>query len=432
MSRKRVTMSKPAGAKRTKGTIYRNSESGSEDNSTGVHKPVVGKPTKRRAKLTTFSDSEDDDNDEDQFSYNALKPKQPQPRPRKKILYNSSTSADATTTSTSAAVPPPTTAKTTIIPTSILGGSSAKQKPQLTLADIANTLHKSSSYSSGININNSILKSSASVLKSRKDTSLVNQENIDSRRFKEDAAKSTKKPMRQQASSSMSLEELTTALEELKDKYRRLQQLRETDAERNLTECRAQLEENILSAANYRAKIEPQLESALRANEKLRENNEIANAKVRTLQRQVRDHEDTLKQRDQEEKIRAKTASMEAVLASPDVTPHTASAISSIKMYENLSGFKLVPRDIFPRSNKDKIPAVWDCEHSGPRGTLRFTLTYNYTTNIVTYVPNIDPKRDEKLLKNLPDYLMDEIEFDRESESKFFWRILNFNNEDDA
>jgi hypothetical protein len=51
---------------------------------------------------------------------------------------------------------------------------------------------------------------------------------------------------------------------------------------------------------------------------------------------------------------------------------------------------------------------------------------------MVTYVPKIDRKRDEKLLKNLPDYLTDEIEFDREFESKFFWRILNFNNDDDA
>ncbi|KAG0378775.1 hypothetical protein BGX24_002869 [Mortierella sp. AD032] len=432
MSRKRVTMGKPAGAKRTKATIYRNSESDSEDYKASVHKPA-GKPVKRRAKLTTFSDSDDNDNDnEDQFASSNVKPKQPQPRPRKKMPNNSSTSTAATTTSTNAAVPPPTTAKTTTLPTVALEGSSAKQRSQLSLADIVSTLHNSSSFSSGININNNILKSSASVLKARKDTSMVNQENIDTRRLKEDAAKPAKKPMRQQASSSMSHEELMGALEELKDKYKRLQQLRETDAERNLTECRAQLEENIHSAANYRAKIEPQLESALRANEKLRENNEIANAKVRTLQRQVRDHEDTLKQRDQEEKIKAKTASMESVLASPDVTPQTASVISAIKMYENLSGFKLVPRDIFPRSNKDKIPAIWDCEHSGPRGTLRFTLTYNYTTSMVTYVPNIDSKRDEKLLKNLPDYLMDEIEFEREFESKFFWRILNFNNEDDA
>ncbi|KAF9120601.1 hypothetical protein BGW39_011241 [Mortierella sp. 14UC] len=431
MSRKRATMGKPAGVKRTKATIYRESESDSEDNKP-MQKPS-SKSVKRRGKFTSFSDSEDDD--DDQYT-NSVKPKQPQPRPRKKMPNSSSSTSTTTITPTIGVtiLPKATTATTTTTPkpTVPFERSSTKERSKLTLADIANTLHNGSSFSSGININNNIHKLSASALKPRKDTAFENQENIDTRRSKGDPAKPVKKPMRQQSFSNMSPEELAAALEELKDRYKRLQQLRETDAERNLAECRAQLEENIQSAANYRAKIEPQLESALRMNEKLRENNEIANAKVRTLQRQVRDREDTLKLRDQEEKIKAKTASMESVLASPDVTPHAASAISTIKMYENLSGFKLVPRDIFPRSNKDKIPSVWDCEHSGPRGTLRFTLTYNYTTGVVTYVPTIDPKRDEKLLKNLPDYLTDEIEFERESESKFFWRILNFNNEDDA
>ncbi|KAF9905922.1 hypothetical protein EC991_001163 [Linnemannia zychae] len=424
-------MSKPAGVKRTKATIYRDSESDSE-----VNKPMQkpsSKPAKRRGKFTNLSDSEDDD-DDDQYT-NTAKPKQQQPRPRKKMPNSSSSSATIITPSTtSATIPPKTTTATRVTTTSTVlsEGSSTKERSKLTLADIANTLHNGSSFSSGININNNIHKSSVSALKPRKDSSFENQENIDTRRLKDTTAKPPKKPMRQQSFSTMSQEELAAALEELRDKYKRLQQLRETDAERNLAECRAQLEENIQSTANYRAKIEPQLESALRTNEKLRENNEIANAKVRTLQRQVRDHEETLKLRDQEEKIKAKTASMESVLASPDVTPHAASAISAIKMYENLSGFKLVPRDVFPRSNKDKIPSVWDCEHSGPRGTLRFTLTYNYTTSVVTYVPNIDPKRDEMLLKNLPDYLTEEIEFNRAVESKFFWRILNFNNEDDA
>lgn len=57
--------------------------------------------------------------------------------------------------------------------------------------------------------------------------------------------------------------QLATALDDLRDKYRRLQQLRETDAEQNLAECRRQLDETIRSAENYRAKIEPQLECKL-------------------------------------------------------------------------------------------------------------------------------------------------------------------------
>jgi hypothetical protein len=145
------------------------------------------------------------------------------------------------------------------------------------------------------------------MLKARKDTSFENQENIDTRRPRDDGSKPTKKPMRQ-TPSAMSHEQvrntveifnnipvcacffvghrlftyldnlanltcylfyvtkqrqLAAALDELKDKHRRLQQLRETDAERNLAECRAQLDETIRSAANYRAKIEPQLECRL-------------------------------------------------------------------------------------------------------------------------------------------------------------------------
>ncbi|KAF9539363.1 hypothetical protein EC957_005461 [Mortierella hygrophila] len=390
---------KPKTVKRTKAYVDSEAESEVEIRS--------GNTAKKRA--VTYIDAGDNDNDNDAAAY---KPKQPQPRPKKKGSVNTAAtkqvSAPATTTA--------------------YGGSSNKQKSAL--GDIYNLVHNRSINNKDDNNKGNGSKSS-SMLKARKDTSSENQENIDVRKPKDDGGKTAKRSLRQ-STADMSREQLETALDDLRDKYRRLQQLRETDAERNLAECRGQLDETIRSAENYRAKIEPQLESALRTNEKLRDNNEISNARVRILQRQVRDREDEIKQRDQEDKIKAKTASMESVLASPDVTPSTASVITAIKMYENLSGFKLVPRDIFPRSSKDKVPAVWDCEHSGPRGTLRFTLTYNYTTSVVTYVPKIDPKRDEKLLKNLPDYLTDEIEFDRKSESKFFWRILNFNNDDDA
>ncbi|KAG0304941.1 hypothetical protein BGZ98_004789 [Dissophora globulifera] len=232
------------------------------------------------------------------------------------------------------------------------------------------------------------------------------------------------------ASRSMSTEQLTAALEDLNVKYKRLKQLRVTEAEKNLEECRGKLEEATRSAENYRAQMEPQLESALRTQEKLRDNSEIMNAKVRTLQRQVRDYEEKARQREQEDRAKAKTASMEAILASPDVTPSSAANASTIKMFENLSGFTILPRDIFPRSSKDKLPTIWDCEHTGPRGTLHFTLKYDYDNNLVTYTPSLDLKRDAKLLESLPEYLIDEIEFERQFESKFFWRILNFNNDD--
>ncbi|KAF9930163.1 hypothetical protein FBU30_000831 [Linnemannia zychae] len=422
MTVRRTKTTKPVATKRTKATIYRESESES-----GAVDERATKSVKRRVVIQNpakYYDPPSDEDDSDAFIQSKRKPQQPRPK-RKTVNSANSANSNNNISSSSSSTTVSTAAKTPTLESSVI-----KQKSQTsTLSDIANTLYKNSKSNNVISGN---ANSESSILKLKKNSLLENQENMDAVRLSKDGNNKAAKRVARSSSTNMSQEQLATALDDLREKYQRLQQLRETDAERNLADCREQLNDAIRSAANYRAKIEPQLESALRSNEKLRENNEIANAKVRTLQRQVRDFEHTIKQRDQEDRIKAKTASMESVLASPEVTPNTASIISIIKMYENLSGFKLVPRDFSSRSNKDKIPAVWDCEHSGPRGTLRFTLTYDYAMNMVTYVPKIEPKRDEKLLKNLPDYLMDEIEFDREFESKFFWRILNFNNDDDA
>ncbi|KAF9975291.1 hypothetical protein BGZ65_008319, partial [Modicella reniformis] len=283
----------------------------------------------------------------------------------------------------------------------------------------------------------SILKSKVA-LETQENQNQENQENQEdqenqSSKVSKSTSKSNKsgKGVKKQASNpSMSIEQLSAAFEDLSAKYIRLRQLRMTDAEKNLEDCRAKLEEATHSAQNYRAQIEPQLESALRNQEKLRDNSEVLNAKVRTLQRQVREYEEKIRQHDQEDEIKAKTASMESILASPDVTPTAAARVSTIKAYENLTGLKIIPRNIPSESSEEKIPTVWDCEHSGPHGTLRFSLTYDNKNNMVSYVPYIDEKKDRKLLEIIPDYLTDEIEFERNFEGKFFWRILNFNHED--
>lgn len=90
---------------------------------------------------------------------------------------------------------------------------------------------------------------------------------------------------------------------------------------------------------------------------------------VRTLQRQVREYEEKNRQREQEDRLKAKTASMESILASPDVTLPSAAKASTIQLYENLSGLKVLPRNIHAQSSKEKLPTTWDCEHSTPRGS---------------------------------------------------------------
>jgi len=90
---------------------------------------------------------------------------------------------------------------------------------------------------------------------------------------------------------------------------------------------------------------------------------------VRTLQRELRDSLKKVEQKESQEKLRAKEASIASVLASPDVTPRSAIAMSTIHMFENLSGFKITPKDISPGSAKERVPSVWECEHTGKRGS---------------------------------------------------------------
>ncbi|KAF9172497.1 hypothetical protein BGX20_005529 [Mortierella sp. AD010] len=388
-----------AGAKRTKSFTFVS--------------PDLGQSAIARFKSRIASDSvlpaPNDSEEEDELLIRNYKSKQPQPRPKKKTLSSTSVptqeSANNKPPQPAAAAQKSTNTSTTLSNQQSTSAVKTKKNVNFSHEDQENRERQVLSTSNGNNSGNS---NGATKPKDNGKASL----------------KSSK------ADSSLSSEQLSIALEDIKAKYKRLKQLRETDAERNLQECRAQLEEATRSSENYRAQMEPQLESALRIQEKLRDNNEVLNAKVRTLQRQVREYEEKFRQREQEDKAKAKTALMESVLASPDVTPTSAGALSTIKLLENLSGFKVIPRDINPRSSKDVLPKIWDCEHSGPRGTLRFTLKYDYTNNKISYIPALNEKEDKELMSIIPDYLTDELEFDRQFESKFFWRILNFNHED--
>ncbi|KAF8982435.1 hypothetical protein BGZ46_001274 [Entomortierella lignicola] len=370
-----------------------------------------------------------DDSEEEELLIRNYKPKQPQPKPKKKVLSETSTPVQELVNNKPLAHAPKEIKKSTN--SSAILSNQNKKIVNFPRGNQENQEHhiratSNSNTTSKINAKSNSNGAVKSVNKNIGNNSSNDSNSTIASKTKDDK-KASLKPSK--ATSSMSPEQLAAAYEELNAKYKRLKQLRETEAEKNLNECLAKLEESTRSAENYRAQTEPQLESGLRIQEKLRASNEELNANVRLLQRKVRDYEEKIRKREQEDKAKEKIVSMESVLASPDVTPSSAGALSTIKMIENLSGFKTIARDIFPRSSKDTIPKVWDCEHSGPRGTLRFTLTYDYTTNKVSYCPILDRKKDEELIRLLPDYLTDELEFNREFESKFFWRVLNFNHE---
>ncbi|KAF9961063.1 hypothetical protein BGZ72_005021 [Mortierella alpina] len=333
-----------------------------------------------------------DDTDEEPL-VRRMKPQQPRPKPAKRVLPTASAAA---TKAASAKSQPP------------------QQQPQAQQQQ----------------------QQQSAVLKSKKGNSstMENQENESVALSKtnkpnavtaKDDGKSGKKNPR--AASSMTPEQLAAAYEDMSAKYKHLKQLRVTEAERLLDEYRAKLEEATQSAENYRAQMEPQLESALRNQEKLRDKAEILNAQVRTLQRQLRDCEEKFRQQyEQEQKAKAKSSTVRSSSTSEETSAFGPA--NSIKDHEDRMCFKFVPRNAQPRSNKEKRPSVWDCENIGYHGTLRFTLTYDYTCDKVTYTPRIEEKRDAKLLKHLPDYLTEEIEFESRFENKLFENMLAFNN----
>ncbi|KAF9971542.1 hypothetical protein BGZ73_005509 [Actinomortierella ambigua] len=213
-----------------------------------------------------------------------------------------------------------------------------------------------------------------------------------------------KKTKNQRASPSMSFEQLQAAYDDLVGRYNHLSSLRTTEAEQHLEEYRDKLQAANRTLEQYRTKVEPQLE-------------------VRSLQHQLRDYEAKEKQRALEDRMRERTISMEKLLASPDVSRQSASFVKAMEMYENLTGLKVTacnqhlwgtPSSTHPSK---VYPETWECEHSGPLG--------------ITYVPAIDPEKDSRLLQALPEYMTVEIEFERQFESKLFWRILNYNHDQD-
>ncbi|KAF9365378.1 hypothetical protein BGX34_010200 [Mortierella sp. NVP85] len=409
MPPKRTTATVDTAPKRIKALSYDSNDDNDEQ--------PTGRPSRKAAQKEVRYQEVNIDDYEDDDEPLVRNYKQPRPKPKKKGLSSTVKAASEPKVVKSKQQPNTTTDLTKAPSASLAKAPSTSSKaPTASLIKPTSALPPSS-----------ILKTKANWNQENQENKAITSNSNSGSNKTTDSGKGMKKPA---SVPSMSADQLSAALEDLKLKYKRLQQLRMTDAEKNLEDCRTKLEEATHSAENYRAQIEPQLESALRNQEKLRENNEILNAKVRTLQRQVREYEEKNRLREQEERLKAKTASMESILASPDATlPSTAKA-STISLYENLSGLKILPRDVHTQSSKEKQPTTWDCEHSGPRGTLRFSLTYDNKSNKVSYTPYIDEKRDKELLEHLPDYLTDEIEFERQFEARFFWRMLSFNNDD--
>ncbi|KAG0230339.1 hypothetical protein BGW41_002559 [Actinomortierella wolfii] len=368
-----------------------------------VSEKVGGKsqPPQRNSHLT--GDKSDESESE---------PLKRRPRPRPKPKHAESKDSKATPTSSSTALP----AKESSVRTKGVGTSNKSGEIGLS---ISNSYNGSSNHGSSNNgqktQKNGKKQPLTSVQQLQRD--FENQENRD-QATPVPEEHIPKKNKSQRAPNSMSLEQLQAAYDDLKEQYNHLQSLRTTEAERHMEEYRVKLQAANRTLEQYKSKVEPQLE-------------------VRSLQHQLRDYEAKEKQRAKEDRARERTLSMEKLLASPDVNRQSASLVKTMAMYQNLTGLKVTPCNEHlwgtpsPSYPNETHPETWECEHTGPLGTLRFSLSYDTKTDLVTYTPSIDPDKDARLIQSLPEYMTVEIEFERQFESKLFWRILNYNHDQD-
>ncbi|ODQ65611.1 hypothetical protein NADFUDRAFT_78332 [Nadsonia fulvescens var. elongata DSM 6958] len=88
----------------------------------------------------------------------------------------------------------------------------------------------------------------------------------------------------------------------------------------------------------------------------------------------------------------------------------------------DLSG--LVIKDVKLTNGK----RIFDCVQSGKNGIFHYELSIyvndnNEVSQEYTFIPRLDPIKDEDLMKILPDYFSDPLTFSKVELSKFFWKI---------
>ncbi|RHZ88046.1 hypothetical protein Glove_26g153 [Diversispora epigaea] len=93
--------------------------------------------------------------------------------------------------------------------------------------------------------------------------------------------------------------------------------------------------------------------------------------------------------------------------------------LAQLNLYQDLSNL-LIQNVKFISQNEQSFT----CILSGRNGSLVFKLTFNGDEYL--YEPSINPDRDAELLNILPDYLREEISFEKDNLDLFFWRALNF------
>ncbi|KAI9140115.1 hypothetical protein BKA69DRAFT_587362 [Paraphysoderma sedebokerense] len=237
------------------------------------------------------------------------------------------------------------------------------------------------------------------------------------------------------------LERMTKSYKDMALKYDKLKELRETDAEKLYREFKVRAEERFASSEKVIANL----------------NNEIR--KLRSGQAQIRAEEDKVSKKERQletkvDELQSQVKTLQKQLDDANAQNRMAETKQKTihDLYESLTGLKMQFND---QSDKDSsssdVHIEMDDHHeikcivSGKHGELTFKLIpttmpeddseeQNSETEVdledfthYTYIPLISESKDsENLMELLPDYLTEEIVFDKERVNAFYWRVLNF------
>ncbi|KAG4302192.1 hypothetical protein PCK1_001464 [Pneumocystis canis] len=214
------------------------------------------------------------------------------------------------------------------------------------------------------------------------------------------------------------LEEATRKMEEYEKRYKCLKDLRQTEVELNFLAYR--------EAAESRFKVSQALIDSL---------TEDIDAKDKKLNDLLLYMNDFKAKKQEFEKLSEKLKSTEQALSRANsrisylnskLSSRSNASIVQLKeeLYSDLTG--LLIRDVKSDSKK----TVFDCLQTGRNGTLHFKLSLFADPSCqsqerFSYTPLFNEERDASLLNCLPDYLTDEIIFEKDQAAMFSWRLSN-------
>ncbi|PQK09698.1 hypothetical protein BB8028_0002g00220 [Beauveria bassiana] len=240
------------------------------------------------------------------------------------------------------------------------------------------------------------------------------------------------------------LRDMTKKYENLEGRYTELREVGVKSAERNYEKLRKQADENAATANELITTLKEELAAqrqALSDADSLRVQLQDSQSNAQDLSDRIKELTSSLAEADRQVKA------LNVKLAASRGAPGSAVPGSAIKgsaarawtgqselvhaahakedLYADLTG--LIIQGVKQHGSED----VFDCIQTGRNGTLHFKLaiagsssTLRYEDSLVKYNPQLQSDRDADLIARLPNYLREEIEFQRPQVANFYSKVV--------